>query len=351
MITTFFYVLLMGMMSSVWAEIKINPDHPDTYIVQKGDTLWDIAGKFLSHPWQWPEIWKGNSQIENPDLIYPGDVIKLVYIEGMPSLSVNDEGMRGGVLKLSPKSREQDLERAIHTVPLDAIRQFLTENRVVTTKMLENAAYIVGSNGEHLIASNGDKIYVRGLEQDEANNGYAVYRKGKVYLNPNNPKDILGYEAIFIANAEYVAEDDGVSILRIEDAKKEVLKGDVVLLRTKDKLDSRFFPRPPNNQVEAHIIAVFGGVTQVSTYQSVILNLGADDGMKPGVVLDIYRTGKDVVDMSARKKGLSKNVHLPDERAGTLMVFKTFDRVSYALVMKATMAIHVMDKVKTPVLP
>jgi hypothetical protein len=338
--------------TAVWAEVDLNPQHPDSYVVVKGDTLWDIAGRFLKYPWQWPEIWRGNSQIANPDLIYPGDIIHLIYVDGQPILT--SDGNYGNrprtgelrVTKLSPKSRVQNLDRAVHTIPIDAIRQFLTENRVLAPGELKASPYIVGIAGEHVAASHGNKIYIRGLKSGKQE-AFSVFRSGDIYTNPHNKKDILGYEAIFLGDTHLLAYGDP-STFFLNTSNREILRGDHVLPRTESKINSRFFPRPPNNKLEAHIISVFNGVTQINRHNVVVIDLGEKHGMKAGIVLDIYRAGETIDDKFGKSHGLSNVVRLPDERAGALMVFRTFERVSYALVMQASLPIHVMDKVKTP---
>ena len=169
--------------------------HPDRYVVVKGDTLWDISERFLDNPWLWPEVWHVNPQIENPHLIYPGDIITLVYIDGKPQLRIQ----RGkGTFKLSPQARVERLDKAIPTIPVDAIQQFLSQPLVADQSTLMDAAYVVSSADEHLIVGMGDRIYVRGIAEEDGNRHH-IFRPGGPYVDPET-KEILGYEAMYLGD-------------------------------------------------------------------------------------------------------------------------------------------------------
>ena len=176
--------------------LALNPEHPDRYIVAKGDTLWDISERFLRDPWLWPEVWYVNPQIDNPHLIYPGDVITLVYVDGKPQLRLQ----RGhGDMKLSPSARTERLEQAIPTIPVDAIKQFLTRPLVTDDATLESAPYILAMADEHLVAGANDRIYVRGIDNSE-HGRYYVYRPSGEIRDPIS-NELLGYEALYIGDA------------------------------------------------------------------------------------------------------------------------------------------------------
>lgn len=334
--------------------VVLQPDYPQEYVVKKGDTLWDIATRFLRDPWRWPELWQSNPQVKNPHLIYPGDILTLVYIEGKPTLQVQ-RGIEGepapkgrpapapelGGVRLSPKIRVEELRQAVPTIPLDAIGPFLTRPRVVTEDELEAAPYIVSSAGEHLIAGAGNRVYVRGISEYNTTR-YAVVRRGQVYRSPDDPNDILGYEAIPLADAQIERHGDPATLL-LTRSNREVLNGDRLLPAEAKPYQANFMPRAPENKVSGRIIAVPGGLTQIGQFQVVVLNLGQQEKLRPGDVLAVYQTGDVIPDRVG-----GGTVKLPNERAGTLMVFRTFKRVSYALVMEATRAMHLLDTVQNP---
>jgi hypothetical protein len=321
------------------------PDYPDRYVVVKGDTLWDIASRFLHDPWLWPQVWQINPKIRNPHLIYPGDVIVLYYVDGKPYLTL--EGAAGVVppkgietVKLSPKIRYESLEKAIDTIPRSAIGPFLYRPRVVTKEEIDNAPYIVSSYEEHLISGTGNRVYAKKVT-DNTIAQYGVIRPGEIYRDPDT-KEVLGYEVIRVAAARLVRTGDPAT-LTLVDAKREVLNGDLLMPSEEGELDFNFFPQPPQDAINGKIISVFDGVSQIGQYNVVTLNRGKRDGLIPGHVLAIYQSGKEVQDPQS-----TSWVTLPDERAGVLMVFRTYDKVSYALVMRATRAIHVYDRVTNP---
>ena len=324
------------------------PDYPDRYVVVKGDTLWDIASRFLNDPWLWPQVWQINPKIRNPHLIYPGDVIVLYYVDGKPYLTL--EGVAGVVppkeietVKLTPQVRYESLDKAIDTIPRSAIGPFLYRPRVVTKEEIDNAPYIVSSYEEHLISGTGNRVYARKVT-DNSIAQYGVIRPGEVYRDPET-KEVLGYEVIRVAAARVVRGGDPTT-LTLVDAKREVLNGDLLLPSEEGELDFNFFPQPPRDKINGTIISVFDGVSQIGQYNVVVLNRGKRDGLIPGHVLAIYQSGKEVPDPQARAS--TSWVTLPDERAGVLMVFRTYEKVSYALVMRATRAIHVYDRVTNP---
>lgn len=317
----------------------LRPDHPERYVVQKGDTLWDIAGHFLNDPWRWPRIWHNNPQVENPHLIYPGDILTLTYIDGKPRLQVQERGRP--TVKLSPEVRVEPLDRAIPTLPLDAVQAFLTRPRVVAEGELDDAPYLVANADGRLLTGGGDRVYARGLGESPVGE-YDVVRLGDPYRNPDDPEDILGYEVRDVADARLVRGGDPAT-LHIVRSNFEVRIGDRLMPAGKEPPLQDYHPRPPAGEVEGRIISVLDGVSQIGQHDVVVLDLGTEQGMERGHVLAVYRTGETVHDPVA-----DQQVKLPDERAGTVMVFRAFDRVSYALVMGATRTMHVLDTVTKP---
>ncbi len=323
--------------SALAADVVLKPNHPQKHVVVRGDTLWDISGMFLKYPWHWPDIWQVNPQIENPHLIYPGDVLTLVYRDGKPVLELT----RGPTpYKMSPQVREMALEKAIPTIPLDALRPFLSRPNVVGAEVLDRAPYVVAGADERLISGTGDKVYVRKVDELDGQH-YSIFRGGKVYRDPIT-KEILGYEAIYTADA-WLSEIAEVSTAELRKTTREVLIGDRLLPVVDEDYEANFYPHSPEDNFEGHIISVFDGVSQVGQYQVVVLNRGEREDLEVGHAVSVYQAGDVIRDIvSADPKDI---VTLPDEYAGVALVFKTFEKVSYAIVMKANRAIHVGDRV------
>lgn len=316
--------------------VALNPDHPEQYVVKRGDTLWDIAAMFLRDPWYWPEIWYANPQVANPHLIYPGDVLTLVYIDGRPRI-VLERG--GGRDRLEPRVRAEPLEEAILTIPYDRIAAFLSRPAVLDRDTAENAPYILSSRRGHLVHGAQSEVYVRGgefaVEQD-----YSVMRVGDRLRDPDTG-DVLGYQGIYVGQGQVVRDGDPATLYLVS-TEREALNGDKLLPVDLDA-PPRFVPRAPEQAVDGSIIHVLDGVSLVGAYQVVTLNRGASDGLAPGHVLAVWQAGQQTADRFGGGK-----VQLPDEYAGYLMVFKTYEDLSYGLIMQAENEIRVLDKVRNP---
>ncbi len=324
--------------SLMLADDLLRADHPDQYTVVKGDTLWDISGRFLRSPWRWPDIWYVNPQIANPHLIYPGDVLELVYIDGKPQLR-----MRRGPLKLSPTVRSTPWDGAIPTIPVDAIGPFLTRPYVLDKDQLDSAPYIVDFADEHILGGAGQKAYVRRIDETEPLK-YEIVRPGGPYKDADTG-EILGYEALYIGTSELQRTGDPATVF-INSTDLESVIGDRLIPAGEEKATANFTPHAPAQPVEGSIIAVMNGVSQIGQYNVVVLDRGANDGLKPGTVLRVDQRGeviRDVVTPDSRD-----TVTLPDEEAGLLMVFRTFERVSFGLIMHASRVMHVDDRVRNP---
>ncbi len=330
-------------------EIKVKVNHPRQYTVKRGDTLWDISSMFLLDPWYWPEIWQRNPQVKNPHLIYPGDILTLIYVNGRPQIVVNDSNRRGDgtgplpVRKLSPGIRSSALDASIPSIPGDAIRQFLEKPRVVTKEQLDSAPRIVASDEQHLILGSGSRVYIRG-EIDKERVRFAVYHPGKALVDPES-KEILGYEAKYAGDVHITEYDDPASG-NLTFTSREVLIGDRLLPEDKSKLDNLFFPKIPDTDVEGRIISLYDALFGVAQYQIVVINKGERDGMEVGHLLASFTKGAVVRDDYDKKA--NSTIKLPNERSGLVMIFKTFDRVSYALTLESRRVIHINDVVKTP---
>lgn len=331
--------MAMGM-SALAADVVLNPDHPDSYVVVKGDTLWDISSRFLQEPWLWPEIWHVNPQIENPHLIFPGDLLSLVYLDGQPRLKVK-RGAMSNTVKLGPSVRSEPIENAIPAIPLDEINAFLSQSRFVTPGELEGAPYVVAGSKRNIISGAGDQLYARG-DFPENSNVYGIYREGKLYRDPVS-NEVLGVQATAIGEVKRIAQEGDVATLVLNRSHQEVRNGDRLLSNENKPLLAQFQPSAPAEDVSGVIMDVQGGVTQVGRMDVVMVNLGTLDGVSSGNVMAIYKVGETVEDEIAKTL-----VKLPDVRAGLLMFFSVQERMSYAIVLKADQSLEVGDKLEMP---
>lgn len=315
--------------------LLLRNDHPQEYVVVKGDTLWHISGRFLQSPWKWPEVWGVNPQVDNPHLIYPGDVIYLTWVDGKPRLGVRrDSG-------IYPRARVSPLEHAIPAIPLRDIISFLNDNRVMSENLLKAAPYVLGGRGERIISGAGDRIYARGsLLEDQRRQG--VYRAANEYKDPDT-EEFLGFEMVKIADADVAAQSEDVISLDIVKSHKEVRVLDRVVPTEEVRIQSVFYPKPSPEGVEGKILSVLSGVRDAGQFNVVALNRGAREGLDAGQVFAIYRRGERIKDPVTKEF-----VTLPQERSGELMVFKVFEKVSYGLIMQSTDVVSIGDELRQP---
>lgn len=318
--------------------IELAEGHPTEYVVVKGDTLWDISGRFLKSPWLWPDVWYVNPQIDNPHLIYPGDIIYLTWVDGQPRL-----GLKRGVVKLGPKARVSPLDDAIPAIPLKDIAAFLNDNIVLEQDMLDAAPYVIGGKNERIIAGAGDRIYARGVPIENLSL-QGVYRPAKPYNDPFT-NELLGYELYRVADGRIMARDTESQVLTMDllESNEEVRVRDRVVPNDESRIQSVFYPSTGPELDNAVIIGVLGGVSKIGQFDAVTLNVGAREGIEIGHVMAVYNEGELVKDPVTNEM-----ISLPSERAGTLMVFKVFDKVSYGLIMRATNVISVGDRLRSP---
>lgn len=331
----------------------LRPGHPDRYTVREGDTLWGIASVFLSDAWLWPEIWHINPEIENPHLIYPGDVISLSFVDGEPRLTVergtgtdgsSQQTIRQGdnYVKVAARVRSTPLAGSIPAIPLDAIASLLTSGRIVERDTLRNAPHVLAGVADRLIFGAGDRFYARGNWDNNTSSVYGIFREGEVYRDPET-REILGFEAIEVGTASVDARADDVYTMTLLNVREEIRLGDRLLPTEERRVESTFYPTAPDREISGVIMTVLGGVTQVGRNDVVALNRGLTHGLDVGDVLQISKSGKIVRDRVNRER-----VQLPDERAGLLMVFRSFDRMSYGFVLETEEPLRVGDVVKTP---
>jgi len=365
-------VLALGSVPAA-AQVELIPSHPETYRVRSGDTLWDIAGRFLQDPWRWRQIWDANQGHGDPDLIYPGDVLKLYYRDGQPRVGRQTGG----------RSNRQP----VSVIPIDAIRPFLTRSYVLEKSALDRAPYVVAFPGERIVAGAGDSAYVRSISA-RSGERFNIVRAGDAYRDPDSGS-ILGYEARFIADAVLERAGDPAKV-RIASMELDVGIGDRVLAAEKEKPLTGFTPRSGPRGAQGQIISVLDGVSQVGRYDVVVIDVGTRDGVRPGDVFEVFNGGERVRDLAGmdefrsdwknqrfwseetwfgnhRTKGWvpegvpgpdfpphtrasagTGSAILPFERAGALMVFRAFDDLSFALIMSASRPMFLLDAVRAP---
>jgi LysM repeat protein len=323
----------------------LRPDAPMNYTVKRGDTLWDISAVFLKDPWFWPEIWQINPQVENPHLIYPGDVLSLaVGAGGDAHVFVSQySGAR-----LQPRLRSEAIEGPIDNIPFSAIAAFLSKPSVLTKEQALKAPHILGFRDHHMIAGAGHEIYVRDLNAP-LNQRFTVMHVGDVIRDPEDNK-VVGYQAAYVATAVVNAPGDVTKAILTEGAR-EALEGDRLISQEGD-VPLTFQPHAPASEVSGQIIGIADEATQIGQYQVVVVNRGTKHGLAPGAVLAVDQRGELVHDKSGRapweQDPYGKMVRLPYERAGTLIIFKVYDRVSYGLVIGARGPMQVADRVYKP---
>jgi hypothetical protein len=332
-------------------QIPLAAGHPDEYVVKLGDTLWDIAATFLKDPWYWPEVWYVNPQVENPHLIYPGDVLALVMIDGQPRITT----VRGSAYRLSPSARSTPLDEAINSIPYEQIAAFLSKGLVLERAQINQLPYVLSTRGDHLIAATGNDVYVRGGEPAATGTRYSLVHVGDQLRDPDDNR-VVGYQGILIGEGTLSRGGDPATIV-LTQSNRETLEGDRLVPETVD-IPLNFFPKAPEIDVDGRIISVVDGVSLIGQFQVVVMNRGARDGVAPGDVLTVFQAGDVVRDRYANRSfsgggmlsafGAGEAVKLPDEQAGTVMVFKVYDRIAYGLVMEATSDIHVLDAVRSP---
>ncbi len=360
-------------------EIALKKNHPDRHVVVKGDTLWGISSKFLKDPWLWPKVWKFNrSQIKNPHLIYPGDVVLLDLSGGKPELKLLRE-----TVTLQPGAVEEPLQKsAIPTIPLNVIAPFLSKPLVIEKDQLAGSPRIVAGQDNRVVLSQGTKVYLNKIEEDDGLNWF-VYRPGDNLVDPDT-KEVLGVEAVYLGDAKVSRYGEPATAV-ITKSKEEIFVKDR-LVQAGDEAITNFVPHAPEIDIRGRIIKIYGGLAEAGPESIVAISRGAQDGVEIGHVLAINRYGRVIKDPEPSKtnnssepklkelnfevsrdadgkpivnfeKKSEKNdglalepgmIKLPDERVGLLMIFRVFDRVSYGLIMQASDPINTKDAVQTP---
>ncbi len=376
--------------------LKLQDNAPEKYVVVKGDTLWDISGRFLKDPWRWPQIWNMNrEEIKNPHWIYPGDMVILDRSGKEPKLSLVKGGDDIQTIKLSPGVRATTIDsNAIPAIPIRAIHPFLSQPRVVPLGAFDDAPFILGSNAERVVMASGDDAFATGGKPGVTR--WNILRPGKALKDPETG-EVLGYEVEYLGDARTLVEGAPQKI-HITQSAKEILPKDK-LVEADDRTTFEFVPRAPDGKISGRIISAYGSLTDSGRYQTVVINRGSKDGLEPGHVLAVYREGlavtltRDEKDrmtwVNDKSKGVPEGgawlyndvrclkedskvtydqaidtrgtfrstcigntndraIKLPDARSGLVMVYRVYDRVSYALIMQSDGPVYLLDTVRNP---
>jgi hypothetical protein len=377
--------------------LQLQDNAPDKYVVVKGDTLWDISGRFLKDPWRWPQIWNMNrEEIKNPHWIYPGDLIVLDRSGAEPRLSLvkGDQGSLPTV-KLSPGMRTTEIsDEAIPPIPIRVIHPFLSQPRVVPLGALDDAPFILGSNTDRYVLGTGDDAIATGGKPGVTR--WNVLRPGHALTDPVTG-ELLGYEVVYLGDARTLVEGAPQKI-RITNAVEEILPRDK-LVAADDSATFEYIPHAPEKEISGRIISAYGGLTDSGVYQTVVINRGSRDGLEPGHVLAVYREGMAATltkDQADRMKWVNEKaagvpdggawlysdvrclnqyskvtydqaadvrdnfrgtclgedselaVKMPDTKSGLVMVYRVYDKVSYALIMQSDGPVYLLDSVRNP---
>lgn len=342
-------------------QVQIRADAPSRYEVVRGDTLWDISGRFLEDPWLWPEVWELNPQINNPHLIYPGDVIELQYTADGPMLTLN----RGGVpaaeglrsVKLSPQVRRESLNGAIDAIPLDQISSVLSGNIVVPLHELDSAPYLLGNRSGNLFTSDTDDIFAKGNWNADVNQ-YDIIRAGREYMDPETGT-VIGVEGKLIGTATILEKDGLDATLRVTDIKEEARKGDRFIPSAGNRIDSNYFPRPPAFSVDARILDIAPGRRVGGKYDTIVINKGSSDRLRSGDLLALQK--QDVVmeddigevtvgERFKRSLGMSESdeVTFAGDKYASVLIYRVFDNTSLGIILSADGPVRLDDFVVTP---
>lgn len=308
----------------------LRPTAPTQYVVQPGDTLWSIANVFLRDPWFWSEIWLVNPQVRNPHLIYPGDVLSIHFVDDQPRITVD----------LVPRIRIEALDE--EPFPIAALQPFMFRARVVDEHTLEQAPYIVAAQDERVLFGTGDHVYVRNAPEAEQYDLYQLVRRDRMLVDPVT-REPLGVATIPIGEVEILRGGE-IATGKIHNGHREALRGDR-LIGFDDDPNLLFDISPPPPGLEGQLIMLFDAISQIGRYQVAVINRGQREGVADGQVFAVWEAGRTAVDIVSGRHDV---VQLPEEEIGTLMVFRSFEKVAYGLVIESTRPIREGFKVRHP---
>lgn len=319
-------------------QAELKADSPDRYTVQKGDTLWSIASRFLENPWHWPEIWQQNQEIDNPHLIYPGDVLVLTGTTGGdPAVRVLRERK---LSKMQPEVRVVDRDDAITTIPPDAIQPFLTNPLVLEEDGLDHAGYVAAGQEGAIVLGKYNVFFAKGVNGGSSE-FYNIFRPGKPLIHPVT-EEFLGLQAIHLGDARVLAAGETTK-MEVTSSTQEIALGDRMVPTEEDIALPYYHPHAPEREVHGYVIDIAGAVAEGGPFQTIVLSLGTREEMEPGHVVRIQRKEPDQTDVVT-----GGTVEIPLQDSGLAMVFRVFEKVSYALILEADRAVHLNDHVVNP---
>lgn len=325
-------LLMLGAAGSLQAaDPVLRADSPERYTVQAGDTLWDIAGRFLEEPWRWPEVWRANPAIGDPDFIYPGDVIELDAVQGRLVLR---RGPDLPTVRLSPQIRRETGPRPVPALPVERISAHFSQDLVLGTAEFEAAPGIVAEGDGHALISSGDLVFASGQWPSQPRL-YDLVRRGRDLQDPDTGV-ALGVEALVVGQAELVSTNAERAVLRVSRSTREIKPGDRLIPHQATSLESSYFPAPPPFAVDAAIISLGAGRAVAGRNDSLLLNVGASRGIEPGQLLTVLEPPQ--IPRGSKQE-------FPGKVVGTVLVYRVFDDSSLALVLSSNDAIRVNDRV------
>jgi hypothetical protein len=344
----FTLAVLCCLLPSIAQALSLRADAPREYVVQRGDTLWEIANRYLKNPWEWKELWRANPHIKNPNHLYAGAVLSLHSYHKKPYIRV----LSNGTVKLSPTIRATEAEEKIPPIPLGDIKPFLTQSLILDEDILYKAPYVVALSRERMLGDQGDEVYVKGLHPspiipEGETIEYSLFRPGKTYIDPLT-KQILGYKAALVGYGELSAGGEPATVL-LTAITAGVKREDKVLINNSPEFELYFEPSTPAVTVHGLIIEMIAsempsGTSQGAVGNIVVLNIGAEAGLQAGDVLGIYAKPRVVADPNNHMI----SIKLPPERIGEALVFRPFTKTSFALIVRSTHAVYLLDTVTNP---
>ena len=361
-------VFVCVLLSGATFAVDLRPHAPDRYVVKRGDTLWDISGRYLEHPWFWPQLWGMNRQdIKNPHLIYPGDVLVLDRTGAEPRLQRLTDGKHDGVgiasddgadvIRLSPAIREEGLEPAIASISPKVLSKVFKRPLVVDAKAMEDAPRIIAGPDDRVIFTQGDRIYTTKLPAGSSNTWH-VYRPNKEIRDPDT-REFLGFEIRYAGDVRFEQDFGHVQRLEVIRPVEEIMLGDY-LLPMVDGMDFNYVPHLPAEPIEGKIVASYSGVTATAQNDTVVINRGTNHGVDPGQIFGVYKKARaaSLAGIGPRQHGVKrfkrpwgkdkKALLLPREQAGHVMIYRVFDRLAYGVVLRSKGPLYVGDEVYLP---